>query len=262
MPTSLNWPATLPLPRRAGYRLKPLGMLSRSEADQGAARVRRRVTATLTEIPIVFAVDETQAASFDSFVEREARHGEVWFNVSLLGPTGIASHEARIKGETELAYRGGVRWEISATFEVRDRPILSAAALDDLIGPPPVPLVWPAELPRPKRAGYTIKPRPDLLRSDGDFGLASARLRPGREAEVALGFALDAAEAAIFEAFLEHRARHGVAWFAIDLRSPHGTLPHTVRFKGDIELEFLGRDRWSVTAPVDMRDRPMVPAGD
>ena len=262
MPPALNWPATLPLPRRAGYRLKLTPMLSRAEADQGAARVRRRVTATLTEVPVVLAVSAAQAATFDTFVEQEARQGEAWFNVSLLGPTGIAAHEARIKGETELAFLGGLRWEVSATFEVRHRPILSAAELDALIGPAPVPLAWPAELPVPRRAGYAIKPRPNVLRSDGEVGLAGTRLRPGREAEVPLAFSMDAAEARIFEAFLEHRARQGAAWFAIDLRTPNGMLPHDARFKGDIELAFLGSGLWSASAPVEVRDRPMAPAGD
>lgn len=258
MPPSLNWPPNLPLPRRAGYRLKPLGMLSRSDADQGGGRVRRRVTSTLTEIPVAFAVSGPQAAVLEGFVEHEARHGEAWFNVDLLGPAGIVSHEARIKGELDLAFLGGDRWDVSLTLEVRNRPILSAAELTALIGPAATPLAWPTELPLPRRAGYAVKPRPNLLRSDGEVGLASARLRPGREAEASLAFALNETEATIFEAFLEHRARHGAAWFAIVMRSPIGLLAHDARFKGDVELEFLGAGRWTVTAPVELRDRPML----
>lgn len=258
MPTSLNFPPNLPLPRRAGYRLKPLPMLSRADADQGAARVRRRVTSTLTEIPVAFAVTAPQAAVLEGFVEHEARHGEAWFNVSLLGPAGLANHEARVKGEFDLKFVGRDRWDVSLTLEVRSRPILSASGLTALIGPAGTPLVWPSQLPKPRRAGYGIKPKPNLLRSDGEAGLASARLRPGREADASLVFAMDAAQAAIFEAFLEHRARHGAAWFAIPMRSPLGLLAHDARFKGDIELEFLGGDRWSVTAPVEVRDRPML----
>lgn len=233
-------------------------MLSRADADQGPARVRRRVTSTLTEIPVAFAVSAAQAAVLEGFVEHLARHGEAWFNVDLLGPIGIASHEARIKGELDHRFLGSGRWDVSVTLEVRDRPILSAAALDALIGAATSPLAWPSELPKPRRADYGIKPKPNLLRSDGEIGLAASRLRPGRDAESSLVFALDAQEAKIFEAFLEHRARHGAAWFALPLRSPLGLLAHDARFRGDIELEFLGGDRWSVTAPVDLRDRPML----
>lgn len=233
-------------------------MLSRAEADQGPARVRRRVTMTLTEIPVVFAVTAEQAAILEGFAEHEARHGEGWFNVTLLGPTGLVAHEARLKGELDQSFLGGRRWEVSTTFEVRHRPILSAAALDALIGPVSGPLAWPSQLPLPRRAGYAVKPRPNLLRSDGEVGLAAARLRPGREAEASLAFALDATEAGIFEAFLEHRARHGAAWFSIVLRSPIGLLAHDARFKGDVELEFLGNGRWTANAPVELRDRPML----
>lgn len=254
----MDWPPGLPLPRRAGYRLKPLPMLSRSEADQGAARVRRRVTSTLTEIPVVFEVATAQAALLEGVIEHHARLGEAWFNVTLQGPTGLASHEARIKGDLDESFRGGGRWSLSATLEVRDRPILSAAALDGLLGAVSGRLRWPAGLPKPRRAGYAIKPQPNLLRSDGDTGLASTRLRPGRMAGASLSFTMDATQAAIFEAFLEHRARQGAAWFLVPLLSPLGMLDHDARFTGDLSLEPLGSGFWSVTAPVEVRDRPML----
>ena len=46
------------------------------------------------------------------------------------------------------------------------------------------------------------------------------------------------------------------------LRSPIGLLAHDARFKGDVELEFLGNGRWTANAPVELRDRPMLTSAE
>lgn len=138
MTVALSWPSAIPLPSIDGYQLKPKPNVARTEMDVGPALQRRRSTQTPTEIPVQFKLTLWEQALMEGFYRDKAMEGAVWFNVTLLGGVGLTNHEARFKGE--IAYRpvvNGERWIATAILEVRDRPQLSGADFDVLVGENP-----------------------------------------------------------------------------------------------------------------------------
>ena len=129
MAVSISWPAALPAPARAGYKIQPRPALIRSDMEQGSARQRRRSTATMTDVPAAFSLTQWQLLLFESFLEHRAAHGAQWFGIDLVGGVGLVAHEARFKGEVEIVPLGGGVWSVTGTLEIRERPILTAADL-------------------------------------------------------------------------------------------------------------------------------------
>lgn len=125
MTVDLTWPTVLPKPLRAGYKIQPKPNVLRSDMEQGAARQRRRSTATMTDLPAGFVLDQWQLMIFEGWLEHRHQHGVVWFSIDLVGGMGTQSHEARFKGDVEIAALGGGIWSVTGTLEIRQRPILS-----------------------------------------------------------------------------------------------------------------------------------------
>lgn len=139
MTVTVNWPDKLPLPTFEGYGLEPLDPIQRTEMESGTARQRRRFTKTPARIPARWRFTQWEFGIFESWVKWKAQEGAEWFGITLLGGLGMAAHEARFVGQGKSPYQAsprrggpqeGVRWIVTSTLEVRERPILTADALE------------------------------------------------------------------------------------------------------------------------------------
>lgn len=135
MTTSLDWPATLPLPSFDGYALQRRSPLRRTDFDVGPARQRRFTSRTPAEFPVQLEFTAWEEMIFDSWCEERAKQGAVWFNIALLSGRGLESYEARIKSGADQVDRprNGARWVATLTLEVRNRPMLTDSDLDLLL---------------------------------------------------------------------------------------------------------------------------------
>jgi hypothetical protein len=143
MSTSLSWPAILPLPSIAGYQIKPVPNVDRTEVDVGPARQRRRSTAARDEITVQFRLTLWQQMFFEAWHRNVALEGATWFNITYLGGVGLVSCEARFKVGSDVTYvpATGQCWTASAVLEVRNRPMLSADDIATLQAEDPVALL-------------------------------------------------------------------------------------------------------------------------
>ena len=135
MTTSINFPTSrLTLPTISGYGIEPQEGVARTDMDSGPARHRRRWTRTPTNFPVVWKFTRYQLAIFEGWYYNDAAEGAAFFNIPLLSGLGLVTHEARFRGPYKSSPWNGSAdanaewWRISATLEIRDRPVLDAGA--------------------------------------------------------------------------------------------------------------------------------------
>lgn len=132
MTVTLSWPARLPLPTMQGYGIDDDLKVERSDMESGAARERVTSTAITSSIQVQWEFTLTEYSIFEAWLVHRAR-GQ-WFNMTYLGGIGLVSAEARIqKGKAPAKFRNGARVTVTATLDVRDRPMLTDAELGELL---------------------------------------------------------------------------------------------------------------------------------
>ena len=122
-----NYPDTLPLPEVEGYGIQPQAAFIRTDMDQGPARQRRRFTAAPTHYAVKWLLTEVQLATFESWYEGSVEAGASWFTVQLRNGQGLQTVEARFIEPWKAAMLGGYHYEVTATLEVRNRPVAAWA---------------------------------------------------------------------------------------------------------------------------------------
>jgi len=127
---TITWPATLPLPTVQGYGIRPGEAILRTEMEAGPARQRKRFTSVPSRIAVRWLMKREQFVLFEAWYRWHAKEGGEWFEIPLLGGIGLTTHEARFTRQFEAKLVGGVLWEIASELEIRERPTLSADALD------------------------------------------------------------------------------------------------------------------------------------
>jgi hypothetical protein len=133
MAVTLTWPAVLPLPRRRGYKIKPGDPIRRTVMASGNARQRRLFTKVPSTIDVEWVFSAWEYAVFEGWIEHKAKKGAVWFNIDLLSGLGIQAHQARLiqrEPPYEASNRSADSWEVTATLEIRRRPVLTEAAME------------------------------------------------------------------------------------------------------------------------------------
>lgn len=121
MPT---WPVTLPAPQVRGYGLNPVDPVIRTKMEGGPGRNRRRFTQAPTDIPVSFKFTETQMAIFETFHKNELFDGAAWFDgMPLINGQGVTLSTARFKTMWKGSSLGNKFWQVSATLEVKTRPL-------------------------------------------------------------------------------------------------------------------------------------------
>ena len=255
---TIAWPAQLPLPTLDSYSVKPSAAVDRRDLDLGAARVYRRTRKPLIEVAVQWQFSAEQQALFDDFQTNATEEGAQFFTLTLALPAGQVPIATRVKGGVQMAPLGRERWRTTATLEVLDRPVMSAAALDAALGDGGA-RAWPeGQLPCPLLDGWQVATQPATIRTPDLPGLAQQRRRSRSSiASAPAAWELSAAEAALFDGFFRWRGCDGAQWISFPLVQAQGTTPADVRFTGEMNWIVRPRGRWAVSAPLEIRDRPV-----
>lgn len=124
-----------------------------------------------------------------------------------------------------------------------------------------VTLNWPDPLPLPTMAGYQLKPKPNVDRTEMESGAALQRLL-GRQAptEISVQFEFTKWQLMLFDGFHKHRAKEGAVWFNMLLLCGLGLVNHEVRFKATEPPKQSPRngERWVVPALLEVIERPII----
>lgn len=121
--TTITWPSDLPAPEIDGYGIQPQAAIIRTDMDQGPARQRRRFRSAPTHYPVKWFMTEPQLSTLESWFHHVIEDGAAWFDISLRNGQGLQSVEARFIAPWQATMMGGPHYEVSATLEVRNRPI-------------------------------------------------------------------------------------------------------------------------------------------
>ena len=120
-----SWPTTLPLAEVDGYGIQPQAAFIRTDMDQGPTRQRRRFTTAPTHYSVKWLLTEAQLATFESWYEGPADAGAGWFSITLRNGQGLQSVDARFTQPWQATMLGGHHYEVTATLEVRNRPVIA-----------------------------------------------------------------------------------------------------------------------------------------
>lgn len=123
--------------------------------------------------------------------------------------------------------------------------------------------VWPETLPPPRVEGYSLSPRPSLLRTEMETGAARHRLRSltvHYQVQAEWRFSLDGF--AIFDAWWAINTRMGEQWFVLPLAVPLEVQAVEARFLAPWQAELLPAQRWRVAAQMEIRDLQRLTADE
>lgn len=123
--------------------------------------------------------------------------------------------------------------------------------------------VWPETLPPPRVEGYSLSPRPSLLRTEMETGAARHRLRSltaHYQVQAEWRFSQDGF--AIFDAWWALNTRMGEQWFVLPLAVPLDVQAVEARFLAPWQAELLPAQRWRVAAQLEIRDLQRLTADE
>lgn len=80
-------------------------------------------------VPVQFLFDQDQLAIFEAWYEHEADSGAGWFYAQIYNGKGLVTVDARFSEVWTASAAGALLTRISAKWEVRNRPIMTASEL-------------------------------------------------------------------------------------------------------------------------------------
>jgi hypothetical protein len=115
--------------------------------------------------------------------------------------------------------------------------------------------VWPETLPPPRVEGYSLSPRPSLLRTEMETGAARHRLRSlTAHYQVQAEWRFSEFQFAVFDAWWALNTRLGEQWFVLPLAVPLDVQAVEARFLAQWQAELLPARRWRVAAQLEIRN--------
>ncbi len=125
MSEPIQYPSQLPPPLQDGYKLNTQNPKLSTQLASGRVRERRQFTNVPTLVNVRWNMDQNQAAFFEAWFRRTLVDGSLWFDAELLTPAGFVPYTCRIRGMYDGPALVQVsRWEITATVELRERPLI------------------------------------------------------------------------------------------------------------------------------------------
>lgn len=122
------YPSQLPLPTQSGYALQHVSPFIRTDMQSGRARQRRAFTSVPSSVSVSwFFTSDVECQLFEGWFRDNlgAMDGGSWFDMPLQTPIGTHNYDCRFvdmyQGPTLVAFN---KWQISATLEIRERPIV------------------------------------------------------------------------------------------------------------------------------------------
>lgn len=112
-----TWPASLPqAPKLDNYKEVPADTVLRTQMDVGPEKTRRRTIAGEDEIRVVYEMDTTQLAAFETFRETTISGGSEVFE--LPHPRTGATINVRMEN-VEYSPMGPLYWNVAFTIKVQ-----------------------------------------------------------------------------------------------------------------------------------------------
>lgn len=119
-----TYPSTLlPAPLVSGYGIQPTDQVVRTDMEGGNVRARRRTTSRRDIVSVSWSLSDRQMAIFQGWFYSAdgAAGGSAWFDVALLDCWGgSTTRSARFASMWQAAYVPHLRWEVTATLELRE----------------------------------------------------------------------------------------------------------------------------------------------
>ena len=123
--------------------------------------------------------------------------------------------------------------------------------------------VWPETLPPPRVEGYSLSPRPSLLRTEMETGAARHRLRSlTAHYQVQAEWRFSEFQFAVFDAWWALNTRLGEQWFVLPLAVPLDVQAVEARFTAPWQADLLPAQRWRVAAQLEIRDLQRLTADE
>lgn len=121
-----QYPSGLPLGLKSGRSYQVVSPLQRTQLDSGRARQRRKFTSVPVLAEVTWLFKSIESFTFQSWFRDALTDGALWFECPLRTDMGLINADCRF---TDI-YRGPVfagpdLWTISATLEIRERPLLA-----------------------------------------------------------------------------------------------------------------------------------------
>jgi len=123
---------------------------------------------------------------------------------------------------------------------------------------------YPAELPYPQRTGYNTQTVQPFIRTQLTSGRARQRRRfSSVPSDYTVNWIFSSNnEVALFEAWFRYKVNDGAAWFNCKLKTPLGLGDYVCRFTEMYDGPTpVGLCAWSVSARIEMWERPLIDAG-
>ena len=124
-----TWPTTLPNPVREGYGFRPGKTVNRTPMEVGSPRTRRVATRANDNFTVQWEFSQLEMSVFEAWYVHEAKTGDEWFTVEMWTGAGLVSVEAKFAEPYQAKEAPGLRFGVSATLEVRNRPIMTTSQL-------------------------------------------------------------------------------------------------------------------------------------
>ncbi len=124
-----TWPSTLPAPLLANYGLQPTDPVARTQMEQGSPRTRQRARLAPTSVVVQWMLTTQQLATLEAWHREIIHNGADWFSISLANGLGKNTISARFLGMWKASLKERGFWQIDATLEIADRPMLTATQL-------------------------------------------------------------------------------------------------------------------------------------
>ena len=123
---------------------------------------------------------------------------------------------------------------------------------------------YPKGLPAGLQSGSSYQTVSPMQRSTLVTGRAIQRRRyTNVPTSRKISWVFNQVQAQAFEAWFRDSLNDGVSWFECPLKTPLGCFDYTARFT-DIYSgpSRVGPDLWSISAELELRERPIPPVGD
>lgn len=131
----LAWPTSvLPNPT-TDFSQDNQASVTRTTMQSGRVRQRRWSTSDRRDMPVNWQLNDDDFELFQSFHKYKLNGGNDWFTIQLPVGGGFKTCTVRFKEcAFKASYRTSMNWDVSATLEIQDIPILAEADYDILVG--------------------------------------------------------------------------------------------------------------------------------
>jgi hypothetical protein len=130
------WPQSIPGPIVGDLSIGRGSTFQRTNMAAGPARQRKTSSQAPDPVEIRVSLSRLELAIFEAWFKHELKDGTVWFTMIMPTANTQVAVEVRFVGEqtpyttkSSVGRDGQVRFDVGATLEARNRPVLSAAQL-------------------------------------------------------------------------------------------------------------------------------------